>query len=101
MIWIIGVLISLLMSLLAYWKKSLSKSGAIGAIVVGTLVIGGTGWYGFLVLTFFFVSSSGLSIWSKNKKGFNKKDNILANHKDNILSNHVEAKGDQRTYSRY
>lgn len=89
MIWIIGVIISLFMSLIAYWKDSLSKSGAIGAIIIGTLVIGGTGWYGFLVLTFFFVTSSGLSKWSKRKKGLNNK-------KDYILKRNIEAKGDQR-----
>lgn len=89
MIWITGIFTSLLMSLLAYWEKSLSNSGVIGAVVVGTLLIGGTGWYGFLVLTFFFVSSSGLSKWSKRKKASNKKG-------DNIIEKQIEAKGDQR-----
>jgi uncharacterized protein (TIGR00297 family) len=91
MSWIIGFLISTIMAAVTYWKKSLTRSGVVGAIIVGTLILSGTGWSGFLVLTFFFVTSSGISKWSKRKK-----------HRGNNRTYHpsvekdIVAKGDQR-----
>jgi uncharacterized protein (TIGR00297 family) len=67
LLWFIGFIIGSLMAVIAYRKESLSKSGAVGAIGVGTIIIGGTGWSGFLVLAFFFVTSSGISKWSKRE----------------------------------
>jgi uncharacterized protein (TIGR00297 family) len=64
LVWIVGLIASSFMAITAYWKDSLSKSGVVGAIGVGTLIIGGTGWAGFLILAFFFVTSSGFSKWS-------------------------------------
>jgi uncharacterized protein (TIGR00297 family) len=68
LVWIVGLIVSSFMAVIAYWKGSLSKSGVVGAVGVGTLIIGGTGWAGFLVLAFFFVTSSGISKWSSRIK---------------------------------
>ncbi len=56
-----GLVLSSLVALLGYWRRSLSPSGVIGAILTGTLIfaLGGLGWA--IVLIAFFVSSSALS----------------------------------------
>ncbi|MGZ4031053.1 MAG: DUF92 domain-containing protein [Tumebacillaceae bacterium] len=66
--WWIGLLGSVLIAGLAYWKRSLSLSGAVAAVVVGTLLygLGSRAWFGTLIL--FFVSSSLLSKWKQKQK---------------------------------
>jgi uncharacterized protein (TIGR00297 family) len=66
--WWIGLAGSALIAGLAYWKRSLSGSGAVAAIVLGTLLyaLGSVSWFGTLIL--FFVSSSLLSKWKQRKK---------------------------------
>ncbi|MGZ4135125.1 MAG: DUF92 domain-containing protein, partial [Tumebacillaceae bacterium] len=66
--WWIGLLGSVLIAGLAYWKRSLSLSGAVAAVVVGTLLygLGSVAWFGTLIL--FFVSSSLLSKWKQKQK---------------------------------
>lgn len=49
------------MGALGYWRRSLSASGVVGAILVGTLIFGLGGWIWGLLLITFFVSSSWLS----------------------------------------
>jgi uncharacterized protein (TIGR00297 family) len=56
-----GVGLSALMAGLAYWRRSLSASGVLGAILVGTIIFGLGGWIWGLLLITFFVSSSWLS----------------------------------------
>lgn len=53
---------------IAYWKRSLTGSGAIAAILVGTNIyaLGSIPWYGLLIV--FFTSSSLLSHLKKKKK---------------------------------
>lgn len=46
---------------LAYWRRSLTSSGWLGAVLVGTLTFGFGGWAWGLTLIAFFVSSSALS----------------------------------------
>ena len=41
---IIGLVLSILIAFLAYRRGSLSQSGAVGALVVGTLIFGLGGW---------------------------------------------------------
>ena len=53
---------------LGYWRRSLSPSGVIGAIVVGTLIFGCGGWVWGLLLITFFVSSSWLSHYRRSDK---------------------------------
>lgn len=53
---------------LAYWRGSLSGSGAAGALIVGTLTFGLGGWQWGVVLGVFFVSSSLLSHYKEAEK---------------------------------
>ena len=55
---LLGLLFSSLIGLLAYRRRSLSRSGIAGAIVTGTTTFGLGGWTWGLSLIFFFVSSS-------------------------------------------
>jgi uncharacterized protein (TIGR00297 family) len=63
--WIIGLAGSLAIAGAAYWKRSLSMSGAAAAVAVGTLMygLGSAVWFGTLIA--FFLSST---LWSKFKK---------------------------------
>lgn len=65
---IIAFFISFVIALLAFWRQSLSKSGAIGATVVGTIIfgLGGPAWG--ILLGLFFVSSSLLSHFKEAEK---------------------------------
>ncbi len=53
---------------LAYWRHSLSRSGVIGALLVGTLTFGLGGWFWGVLLGIFFVSSSLLSHFKEGEK---------------------------------
>ncbi len=59
--YVVGFGLAGLIAAAAYRRGSLSASGALGAIVVGTITFGLGGWAGGLLLVLFFVSSSGLS----------------------------------------
>jgi len=63
-----GILFSGLIALIAYRKRSLTGSGAIAAVFVGTNIyaFGSVLWYGLLLV--FFISSSLLSHLKKKKK---------------------------------
>lgn len=70
----LGLVLAVLVAYAAYRARSLSRSGAWAATVVGTLVfgLGGLAW-AILLLTF-FISSSGLSrAFKKRKRGLNEK----------------------------
>jgi uncharacterized protein (TIGR00297 family) len=56
-----GLALSALIAGFGYWRRSLTISGAAGAMFVGTLVFGLGGWVWGLLLVTFFVSSSWLS----------------------------------------
>ncbi len=71
---IAGFLIALLVSLLAYRLGSLNRSGALAALLLGTIVfgLGGLGWA--VLLIGFFVSSSLLSrLFGRQKRALNEK----------------------------
>ncbi|NHZ72164.1 MAG: DUF92 domain-containing protein [Aquificales bacterium] len=53
---------------LAFWRGSLSKSGVVGALLVGTLIFGLGGWVWGLLLGIFFISSSLLSHFKEAEK---------------------------------
>lgn len=55
---LLGLLFSTGISLLAYRRRSLSRSGIAGAIITGTTTFGLGGWSWGLSLIFFFTSSS-------------------------------------------
>lgn len=58
---ILGLILSLCIGGLAYWRKSLAPSGVAGAMLLGTAIFGFGGWAWGLLLILFFVSSSVLS----------------------------------------
>jgi uncharacterized protein (TIGR00297 family) len=61
-------IISVIVAALAYWRGSLSKSGAAGALIVGTLTLGFGGWSWAALLAVFFISSSLLSHFKEEEK---------------------------------
>jgi uncharacterized protein (TIGR00297 family) len=63
-----ALLISLIIIALAYWRRSLSRSGAMSALIVGTLTFGLGGWEWGVLLGIFFVSSSMLSHFKEEEK---------------------------------
>jgi uncharacterized protein (TIGR00297 family) len=65
---LIGFLLSSIIALLAYRRGSLAPSGALGAMLVGTLIFGLGGWVWGLTLITFFVSSSALSHYKEATK---------------------------------
>ena len=63
----LGLVLSSLIALAAYYKKSLSKSGVIGAILLGTLIFG-AGWLGLGTdLNYLFCIIQSLVIFSEAK----------------------------------
>lgn len=64
----LGLLFSTLIGGLAYWRRSLSASGWLGAVIVGTLIFGFGGWAWGLTLIAFFVTSSLLSHYKEALK---------------------------------
>ncbi|MCL6456749.1 MAG: DUF92 domain-containing protein [Gorillibacterium sp.] len=66
--WLVGFLCSLLIGGAAYWKGSLTRSGWVAAVAVGTLLfaLGNLVWFACLIA--FFVSSSVLSKWKRYVK---------------------------------
>ena len=63
-----GFALSVVIAGLAYRRGSLAPSGALGAVVVGTLVFGLGGWVWGVLLALFFVSSSALSHFKESEK---------------------------------
>jgi uncharacterized protein (TIGR00297 family) len=65
---LLGLLFSSAVALLAYRRRSLSRSGVAGTIVAGTTTLGMGGWPWGLSLIFFFVTSSFLSHFREREK---------------------------------
>jgi uncharacterized protein (TIGR00297 family) len=65
---LLGFLLAIIVSYLAYRARSLDKSGALAATVVGTIVFGAGGWQWAVLLLAFFITSSGLSRTFKKRK---------------------------------
>ncbi len=59
---------SALIAALGYWRGSLSVSGALGAILVGTIIFAGGGVLWGVLLVAFFVTSSALSHYKARAK---------------------------------
>lgn len=85
----IGIIV---VSLLALWKKSLSVSGAAGAMLVGAAVYIGFGIGGLSLLGLFFGTST---FWSKFKKGKKKllEDKIEKNNERDFVQVMVNGGG--------
>ncbi|MFQ6014124.1 MAG: DUF92 domain-containing protein [Anaerolineae bacterium] len=65
---LLGLVLSAAIGLVAYRRESLSASGVVGAMVVGTLIFGFGGWVWGLLLIAFFVLSSLLSHYRQAEK---------------------------------
>jgi uncharacterized protein (TIGR00297 family) len=65
---LLGLLISAAIGGFAYWRKSLSASGVLGAMITGTLIFGFGGWIPGMLLVIFFVTSSALSKFKARSK---------------------------------
>jgi uncharacterized protein (TIGR00297 family) len=71
---LLGFLFAVLISWTAYRSHSLSRSGAWGALVEGTIIFGLGGWKWAVLLMAFFVSSSALTrLFGKKKASLNEK----------------------------
>jgi len=69
-----GFLLAIVIATLAYRAHSLSKSGALSAMFLGTIVFGIGGWHWAILLLTFFITSSALSrAFKKRKQGLNEK----------------------------
>ncbi len=70
----LGFLFAALIAFAAYRAHSLSKSGAWGALLEGTIIFGLGGWKWAVLLMAFFVSSSALTrLFGKKKASLNEK----------------------------
>jgi uncharacterized protein (TIGR00297 family) len=69
-----GFLLATLVTFAAYRAHSLSKSGALGALLEGTIIFGLGGWQWAVLLLGFFISSSALTrLFGKKKASLNEK----------------------------
>ncbi|MEM7332310.1 MAG: DUF92 domain-containing protein [Chloroflexota bacterium] len=64
----LAFVLSALIAGIARWRRSLTNSGAIGALISGTAIFGFGGWAWGIILGFFFVSSTVLSHFKENEK---------------------------------
>lgn len=64
----LGLASSTLIGGLGYWRRALTASGVVGAILVGTLIFWLGGWLWGVLLVTFFLSSSWLSHYRKEEK---------------------------------
>lgn len=58
---------------LAYWRQSLSRSGVIGALLVGTLTFGLGGWFWGVLLGIFLLAPACFHILKKGKSAKRRK----------------------------
>jgi uncharacterized protein (TIGR00297 family) len=63
-----GIIFAILIAYLAYRARSLSRSGAYAAFIVGTVIFGLGGWRWAVLLLTFFITSSALSRMFKAHK---------------------------------
>jgi uncharacterized protein (TIGR00297 family) len=71
---LLGFLFAAIIALAAYRARSLSRSGAWGAFLVGTIIFGLGGWQWAVLLLAFFISSSVLTrLFAKRKAVVNEK----------------------------
>ncbi len=71
---LIGFILAIIIAYLAYRAHSLNQSGAIAAVVVGTVIFGLGGLQWAILLLIFFITSSALSrLFKKRKQGLDEK----------------------------
>ncbi len=65
---LLGLILSIAIAGLAYWRRALAPSGVLGAVILGTTIFGFGGWVRGLLLISFFVGSSLLSHYKERHK---------------------------------
>jgi uncharacterized protein (TIGR00297 family) len=65
---LLGLVLSGLIGFAGYRREALTLSGGVGAVIVGTLIVGFGGWAWGLLLVAFFASSSLLSLYRRADK---------------------------------
>jgi len=65
---ILAIGLSFLVVIVFFWRGSLSKSGAVGGLLVGTIIFGFGGLVWGVLLAIFFISSSLLSHYKEEQK---------------------------------
>ncbi len=90
-----GLFFSSGIGLLAYRRRSLSRSGVAGAIITGTTTVGMGGWAWGLALIFFFLSSSLLSHFKEQEKASTATDKFSKGSQRDIAQ--VAANGGMAT----
>jgi uncharacterized protein (TIGR00297 family) len=71
---LLGFLFAALIAYAAYRARSLTRSGAWGALLEGTIIFGVGGWRWAVLLLAFFISSSGLTrLFARRKASLNEK----------------------------
>jgi uncharacterized protein (TIGR00297 family) len=65
---LLGLLLAVAIAFVAYRRGSLSRSGALGAVLIGATIFGLGGWAWGVLLVVFFVSSSALSHYKEQRK---------------------------------
>ncbi len=63
-----GFLLAVIIALVAFRAHSLNRSGALAAVLVGTVIFGVGGWQWAVLLLTFFITSSGLTRTFKKRK---------------------------------
>ena len=81
----LGFLFSTPVALLAYRRRSLSRSGVGSAIVTGTTIVGMGGWSWGLAIIFFFVSSSFFSHFHAREKAVTAEDKFSKGSQRDLL----------------
>lgn len=77
---LIGYILSMIIGIVAYERKTLNESGVLTAIFIGTLIFAYGGWFAFVFLLLFFVSSAYLNTFNKEKAPANRNTaQVLAN----------------------
>ena len=92
---LLGLILSSSVAVLAYRRRSLTRSGVTGAIITGTTTVGFGGWSWGLSLIFFFVSSSFLSHFRERDKAIVAEDKFSKGSERDILQ--VAANGSVAT----
>ena len=82
---LLGLLLSSGVALLAYRRRSLTRSGVTGAILTGTTTVSFGGWSWGLSLIFFFVSSTLLSHFRERDKATLAEDKFSKGSERDIL----------------
>lgn len=69
-----GLALAVTIAFLAWRARSLNKSGALAAVLTGTVIFGSGGWqWAVLLLTFFLTSSAFSRAFKKRKQGLDEK----------------------------